>query len=197
MNGANRSILLMGNSARSDNQLIRATDFSRTVVMNRFYEAGVVPRAGYFHAMRYDPPRKSFFGLPKALQRLDASKLVLIAESRYLDDIERISDAVRSKSMEVCVILEDKMEIPYPDISPYPPYENRARKIPSTGFIMLNWLAKTYPIEPIHLIGFTFSGWQWHDWNHERQEVEKLVLREPHRVYLHKAGVSWSARKAP
>lgn len=48
-------------------------------------------------------------------------------------------------------------------------------KVPSTGFIAIIHYLKTYSNTPIFIHGFSWEGWEGHEWNMERTAVHKLI----------------------
>ena len=49
-------------------------------------------------------------------------------------------------------------------------------KLASAGFVMLNYCLKNLEDNPVKLVGFTFRGWDGHDWKYERSFSEPYIL---------------------
>tara|TARA_Y100000389_G_C17298668_1_gene431779 strand:+ start:302 stop:832 length:531 start_codon:yes stop_codon:yes gene_type:complete len=70
------------------------------------------------------------------------------------------------------LIKDDKLFI-----FPVTPYDFKTKKIPSVGYKFLRYLRdnQEIPLQNIRLVGFTFHGWEGHDWKNEKNECEKNV----------------------
>lgn len=55
--------------------------------------------------------------------------------------------------------------------------EKMHRVFPSTGFLGIHYMLEKYPLDTwdIRLCGFTWQGWKRHDWDNEKDWVERQI----------------------
>lgn len=131
--------------------------------------------------LRLDPSTMSFYGIDVAL-RYRAPAVALVYEQIYAEAAKEAGDFLRETTL--LHVYEEFAGLPYPgDHLPYPPYADSDRIIPSTGFFGLHHIMKTCGALSVHLFGFTWEGWRWHDWDYEKSVIQKYA--EERRVVVH------------
>jgi hypothetical protein len=131
--------------------------------------------------LRLDPDRMSFYGIDVAL-RHRAPAVALVYERIYADAAKEAADFLRGTAL--LHVYEEFAGISYPgDHLPYPPIAHRDRIIPSTGFFGLHHIMNACQRASVHLFGFTWEGWRWHDWDYEKRAIQKYA--DEGRVVVH------------
>lgn len=131
--------------------------------------------------LRLDPGTMSFHGMDVAL-RYRAPAIALVYEQKYADAAKTAEDFL--KGTPVLHIDEAFAGLSYPgDQLPYPPYSDKDRRVPSTGFFGLHHIMNCCQTASLHVFGFTWQGWQWHDWEYEKSVM--LRYAEERRLIVH------------
>jgi hypothetical protein len=131
--------------------------------------------------LRFNEDAMAFYGLEMALQ-FCAPTVALVYERKHAESAKRAGNLLIDRM--VLDVYEEFEGIPYPgDHLPYPPYSNKERRVPSTGFFGLHHVMKIYRSATVHLFGFTWHGWKWHDWDYEKRQI--MHYAKEGRVVVH------------
>jgi hypothetical protein len=123
--------------------------------------------------LRFDHDTTSFYGLDLAVQhRVPA--VALVYEPIYVESSTKAANYLKHATL--IHVYEEFAGLPYPgDHLPYPPYANKDRKVPTTGFFGVHHILNNYQAASVHLFGFTWQGWRWHEWDHEKRVIQRYA----------------------
>lgn len=176
---ASQSIAVVGNGPLSPAARARIQTFATVARFNNM-DNRLPGEAVTLLYLRFDPGALSFHGLETA-RGSAATSIALVYEDQYRDAVTSVRPLFADR--ELLDVPESFQNVPYPgDDFPYPPYADKYRLVPSTGFFAIHHLM-TLRALAIELFGFSWQGWRWHDWEYERRTIASYVRDGHLKVY--------------